>query len=55
MSSFSCRNKNSAGLRDVLQNPVTCLPDRQVASETANMENPAKVDDPPQKLKKEDG
>ena len=28
MSSFSPINTNSAGLRDILRNPVTCLPDR---------------------------
>ena len=47
---FPPRNTDSAVLRDVLWNPVTCLPDRQGASEMANMENSTKVDDPPQEL-----
>ena len=52
MSSFPPRNKDGVGLRDVHQNPVMCLPDRQVVSKRANMKNPANVDNPPHELKK---
>ena len=48
MSNFPPRNTDRAGLRDVLWNPVTCLLDKQGESETADTENPTKVDDPPQ-------